>query len=133
MTDSGYESYQDSRLQPPDIDAPTEEETSVGSYHTCSHRHACLRMLKLKNITDFELMQPDDEEIADYLGCEWCEEYDDGAWMQRRCRERIDALRSECARLLGIVRMAESENDVCYVNHEFTERLRSLGVEVGDE
>ena len=73
--DPGYSSYQDSRLQPPYVAVPIEEETPVGSYHACAHRYACVRMLK--RIVDFELMQPDDEEIADQLECEWCDEWED--------------------------------------------------------
>ena len=118
--DSGYESYQDARLQPPD----ETEMTPAECHENCIHAKACARIVRgVGEVFDAALE----------LGCGDCEEYDDGACVTHRSRERIDALRSECARLLGIVRMAESENDVCYVNHEFTERLRSLGVEVRDE
>ena len=72
--DPGYSSYQDPRLQPPYIAAPIEEETPVGSYRSCSHQYACRRMLK--RIIDFELLDPDDEEIADRLECEWCDEWE---------------------------------------------------------
>ena len=113
-------------MQPPEDDEP---ETDYEAYNRCTHCMACSRLaLRLSGETMIGAHR-----LAGTLGCAECDEYDDGAWMQRRCRERIDALRSECARLLGIVRMAESEGDVCYVNHEFTERLRSLGIEVGDE
>jgi len=73
MDDPGYSSYQDSRLIPPDINEP-DEESAVGSYHTCAHSGACLRMLK--RTVDFELLDPDDEEIADHLECEWCDEWE---------------------------------------------------------
>ena len=128
MTDSGYGSYQDSRLQPPD----EAEMTPTDCMEECVHAEAC--RAQLERLRGYDVNEDAAywmDTLATDLGCgEDCDEYDDGTWMQRRCRERIDALRSECARLLGIVRMAESEGDVCYVNHEFTERLRSLGVEV---
>lgn len=72
MDDPGYSSYQDSRLIPPDINEP-DEESAAGSYHTCAHSGACLRMLK--RTVDFELLDPNDEEIADHLECEWCDEW----------------------------------------------------------
>ncbi len=73
MNDPGYADYNDPRLQPPDINEP-DEESAVGSYRSCSHQYACRRMLK--RIIDFDLMQPDDEEIADKLGCEWCGQWE---------------------------------------------------------
>ena len=30
----------------------------------------------LKRTIDFELLQPDDEEIADRLECEWCDQWE---------------------------------------------------------
>ena len=74
MDDPGYADYQDPRLQPPDINEPDEEETPTGYYRSCSHQYACLRVLK--RIIDFDLMQPDDDEIADRLECEWCDQWE---------------------------------------------------------
>jgi len=73
MDDPGYEDYQDPRLQPPGIDEP-DEMTPAECWERCVHSGACLRMLK--RIIDFDLMQPDDEEIADRLECEWCDEWE---------------------------------------------------------
>lgn len=73
MDDPGYTDYSDPRLQPPDINEP-DEESAVGSYRMCAHGGACLRMLR--RIIDFELLDPDDEEIADRLECEWCDQWE---------------------------------------------------------
>ena len=55
------------------------------------------------------------------------------AQMLTDAADAIDALRSECARLLNIVRLAESIEDISYVNFEFEHRLWELGVIGGED
>lgn len=78
---SGYESYHDPRLQPPEDGEPTAEECR----ERCVHCAACARAV--------ELMGEDD--VADFLGCDSCDQWEPMHLRRAtvvRMRERLSAL-----------------------------------------
>ena len=71
MTDTGYATYLDPRLQP----AEEPESNDMDCFGRCSHAEACERLYK--RCIDAREHYGWLEDMARFLACEWCDEYED--------------------------------------------------------